>query len=300
MVQELTDATLGDYLHTYTAQALRRQPTPLDVSRPYFMLASNTRPSIFHLMVEPEPGEILEAFVGGSGRPILLLSGFGTTVGQWRRQLVPLARRHQAIALHAPGHGYSVGSRDFSLAGIARSCVKALERLAVDWPVHVVGASWGGMVAQAMARESPECVASLTLAGSMSNALALGTGDLKEMIIADLEQTGSPQDHDVVLNSRFINADLSKYQADAFVTESILPEIMAPTLVLAGERDSIVGTDEARRMSARIPGARYCEIPGAGHVPYVTHAAEFTRLVLAFIDEQEAEIAARGGQREQV
>lgn len=300
MMQEMTDASFGDYLHTYTAQAQRRQPTPLDVSRPYFLLASNTHPSIFHLMVEPEPGEILEAFVGGSGRPILLLSGFGTTVGQWRRQLVPLARRHQVIALHAPGHGYSVGSRDFSLAGIARSCVKALERLAVDWPVHVVGASWGGMVAQAMAREFPERVASLTLAGSMSNALALSTGDLKEMILADLEQTGSPQDQDIVLNSRFINADLGKYQADAFVTESILPEIMAPTLVLAGERDSVVGTDEARRMSARIPNARYCEITGAGHVPYVTHAAEFTRLVLAFIDEQEAKMAARGGQREQI
>jgi class 3 adenylate cyclase len=61
----------------------------------------------------------------------------------------------------------------------------------------------------------------------------------------------------------------------------LLPTVRVPTLVLhrAGDRDS--RPEEGRYIAARIPGARYIELPGADHVPWidadqiVDHIAEF-------------------------
>ena len=46
---------------------------------------------------------------------------------------------------------------------------------------------------------------------------------------------------------------------------ALLKELGVPTLVLAGELDTITPPGPAREMAAAIPGGRYVEIPGAGH-----------------------------------
>src|SRR5258706_4809927 len=61
----------------------------------------------------------------------------------------------------------------------------------------------------------------------------------------------------------------------------VLPTVRVPTLVLhrAGDRDS--RPEEGRYIAARIPGARYIELAGADHAPWidadqiVDHIAEF-------------------------
>ncbi len=49
----------------------------------------------------------------------------------------------------------------------------------------------------------------------------------------------------------------------------VLPSVQCPTLVLhrTGDRDSRV--DEGRYIAGRIPGARFVELPGDDHVPWV-------------------------------
>jgi pimeloyl-ACP methyl ester carboxylesterase len=47
----------------------------------------------------------------------------------------------------------------------------------------------------------------------------------------------------------------------------LLGEVRCPTLVVAGERDWICGPVWNRALAAAIPGARYVEIPGVGHLP---------------------------------
>jgi len=50
---------------------------------------------------------------------------------------------------------------------------------------------------------------------------------------------------------------------------SILPAIRVPTLVLQRAGDLEVKVEEGRYIAARIPGARYVELPGVDHLPWV-------------------------------
>jgi class 3 adenylate cyclase len=50
---------------------------------------------------------------------------------------------------------------------------------------------------------------------------------------------------------------------------SVLPSIRVPTLVLHRRDDTEVLVDEGRWIASRIPGARFVELPGADHLPWV-------------------------------
>ena len=63
----------------------------------------------------------------------------------------------------------------------------------------------------------------------------------------------------------------------------VLPAIRVPTLVLHAVGDQTIDVRYGRYMAARIPGARYVELPGADHLPWLADAdaigAEIERLV---------------------
>ena len=64
-----------------------------------------------------------------------------------------------------------------------------------------------------------------------------------------------------------------------------LPSIGVPTLVIAGELDTI-GGPRARLVAAAIPGARLALVDGAGHTPHDERPEAFRRLVHAFLEEE--------------
>ena len=66
-------------------------------------------------------------------------------------------------------------------------------------------------------------------------------------------------------------ADLTRMNAQIDVRE-LLPQITVPTLVMARERDQVISVDHARYVADRIPGARYLELPGEDHLPFVGDA----------------------------
>jgi DNA-binding SARP family transcriptional activator/pimeloyl-ACP methyl ester carboxylesterase len=65
----------------------------------------------------------------------------------------------------------------------------------------------------------------------------------------------------------------------------VLPAIRVPTLVLHAVGDQTIDVRYGRYMAARIPGARYVELPGADHLPWLADAeaigAEIERFVAA-------------------
>src|SRR3981081_592512 len=64
---------------------------------------------------------------------------------------------------------------------------------------------------------------------------------------------------------------------------SILPAIRVPTLIMhrTGDRDANI--DEGRYIAARIPGAKFLELPGPDHLPWVGDQAEVVDEVEAFL-----------------
>ena len=58
-----------------------------------------------------------------------------------------------------------------------------------------------------------------------------------------------------------------------------------PTLCLVGEFDRNAPPQMMERMAAKIPGAKFVQLPGLGHLPNLENPAAFNRAVLDFLRE---------------
>jgi len=63
-----------------------------------------------------------------------------------------------------------------------------------------------------------------------------------------------------------------------------LTEIDCPTLIVWGERDSLLPVRHAREYARRILTSELDVIPGAGHLPMLERPVPFNRRLLAFLD----------------
>lgn len=63
-----------------------------------------------------------------------------------------------------------------------------------------------------------------------------------------------------------------------------LAEVRAPTLVVHGGRDVVLPLVAARDVAMRIPDARLEVIPGAAHLPYMSHPERFNPIVGPFLE----------------
>ena len=66
-------------------------------------------------------------------------------------------------------------------------------------------------------------------------------------------------------------------------TRAVLPTIRVPTLVLHRTGDLDVNVEEGRYLAARIPGARFVELPGDDHLPWVGDQDAFLDEVQEFL-----------------
>lgn len=102
----------------------------------------------------------------GEGEPVLLLHGIAHSCRAWDRVMVPLAERHDVIALDMPGCGLSdKPDTDYSLGSQAVAVRFVLDELDLDC-VTAVGHSLGGGVAMTLAYHYPERVGRLALVSS--------------------------------------------------------------------------------------------------------------------------------------
>lgn len=62
-----------------------------------------------------------------------------------------------------------------------------------------------------------------------------------------------------------------------------LAAVDQPTLVIHGGRDVCVSTPRAQALAQELPHTRWLEIPGAGHAPHLTHAAEVESAMARFL-----------------
>ncbi len=171
-----------------------------------------------------------------------------------------------------------------------------LADLGLDEPVHVVGASVGGIFAQHFAVAHPARTASLTVVcGSYRYANRKGEINLLSDVVAQ-DMDGLPlapaeqAEHGRrLLDCESMNPRIGLRYLDVFAAEpdlrDRLGEIPAPTLIIQGTRDTVIPRKTAHTLHALIPDARYAEIDGAGHFPCVTHADQVNRLLDEFLAE---------------
>jgi pimeloyl-ACP methyl ester carboxylesterase/NADP-dependent 3-hydroxy acid dehydrogenase YdfG/acyl carrier protein len=273
----------------------------LDAVHEYLRLIRRDAGRIQHLRVTAgAEGKKMEVVTAGNGRPVLLITGFALTAPQWYYQFKEWVAQYQLIVVHVPGSGLSEAVSDLSFTGLGKVIIEVLQELKVEWPIHVVGTSWGGMLAQSLANQYPERLASLTLACSFTRLNFEDSRDssIRERLKRDFEQQpGQEQGYQLLLKSEHINPAVAVKYADftsgGFDTFHLLAGISTPTLVVAGRKDRTIDPEESRILHAHIRNSEYFEIPEAGHAPYITHYREFNQRVSEFIAQQETRRAKK-------
>ncbi len=239
---------------------------------------------------------------------VVLIHAVGQDLTYWDRQIEALRERYNVVAFDLPGHGRSAGNaKEWSFDYAASMVARLIEKVSGTKPVHLVGISFGGMVAQVMTLARPELVRSLTLIGTASRfpeevrqgmrarAETTRTGGMAAVIQSSLERWFTPETRlrrpDIVdrMTKTLLGDDPAAHAAIWEVISYLdvydrLNEIRCPTLVLVGELDPSTPPAVAREVAAAIQGAKVIVIPGASHIVTVEAPVAVNDAVRAFLD----------------
>jgi 3-oxoadipate enol-lactonase len=242
----------------------------------------------------------------GSGEPLLLIQGMAGHHKIWGEPLLTgLAEGFDVVAFDHRGIGEStdVPGR-FSIVDLAEDAVAAMDDL--GWSsAHIMGVSLGGMVAQELGLHHRDRVRRLVLGctyaggpgssadapGPMEMFLAMQTGDIDVAIRAAYQANlSSTFTADETHFEPFKTASLAvrvpvetvMRQAQAAIghnTNSRLPTLDIPTLVLHGTADRMVRYSNGEHIAGLIPGARLHTFEDVGHLFWWERPAETRGLI---------------------
>lgn len=230
----------------------------------------------------------------GEGPTTILLHGFASdSETNWVRTGVVKAlldSHRRVLLLDARGHGHSDKPHDPARYGRDRMVNDAQQILHVlEIPrADVVAYSMGSLVAIGLALKEPR-MGSLVLGGvgkrqvtSTDPEQAAAVADALEApdksVISQARALAFRNFADATGADRFALAASQRAPAEP-VSEDALSRIAAPTLVINGENDTMVGKLDS--LAQAIPGARFEKVPG-DHISAVAKP-EFRRAVVDFL-----------------
>jgi 3-oxoadipate enol-lactonase len=248
----------------------------------------------------------------GTGPGLVLLHGFPFNRSLWRAQVSALSATHRVVTLDLRGFGATPAADEpATMEQMAADVAALLDRLGLE-RVALGGLSMGGYVALAFYRLFPRRVRALVLADTRPQADTEEGGRNREVLaqralaegmqaIADamLPKLFAPATYDaqpeVVARTREMILSMSPEGAAAALRgmavrrdqTDLLPDILAPTLIIAGGEDAIVPRADAERMHREIRGARLELLAGAGHCANLERPAEFNQALTQFLADIE-------------
>jgi pimeloyl-ACP methyl ester carboxylesterase len=243
----------------------------------------------------------------GSGRVVLLLPPFPFDRRVFSATVPALvAAGWRVVSVDYPGFGEAAASSPQTLPSIADLAVAArglLDALGIA-RVVVAGVSMGGYVALALARSDGHRLDGLILSDTKATGDTPEARAAREQALQTIASAGVPAYLDGSLPKLVAPAappathtlvrSLAGDRADALTwalqalrdrpdRSAELAAIRCPTLVVRGADDQITPDAEMRRMAATIPGARFVELAGSGHLPNLETPQAFNTAVVEFL-----------------
>lgn len=243
----------------------------------------------------------------GQGPVVVLSHALGCHLGMWDEITELLQSEFTVVRYDHRGHGLSeVGQLDFNIEDLADDASRFIQDV-VGGPVHFVGLSMGGMVAQALAHRQPDAVKSIVIANSACHysdearhqwqarietvrskgMSAIADGAMQRWFSTKF-RTQSPRGIERVkaMRDELIRNDPQAYAASCAAVAGIdfrktNPGIRCKALIIAGERDEATPMAMSEAIADQIPQSQLVSIDAA-HLSAIEQPEAFVALLKNF------------------
>lgn len=250
----------------------------------------------------------------GSGAPVLLIHGSGPGVSAWAnwRLVIPaLAKGHRVIAPDMVGFGYTdrPAGIQYGMDTWVQQALDLLDALGLE-QVDLVGNSFGGALAMALAIRAPQRVRRLVLMGSVGVPFAITEGlDAVWGYEPSFEAMRGIMDY-FAWSRELVSDELAELRYQASIRpgfqESFAAMFPAPrqrwvdamtsreadiralpheTLIIHGREDKVIPLSNSLTLAEWIQNAQLHVFGHCGHWTQIEHNARFNRLVGDFLAE---------------
>jgi pimeloyl-ACP methyl ester carboxylesterase len=261
--------------------------------------------------------------MAGSGKPlVVLLHGSFLSLRSWRLVLDELAKTTTVVAFDRPAFGYTSRPLPSEATGVSYSpeaqcdlIIALIKKLGFSKAV-LVGNSTGGTLALLCALRYPQHVEGLVLAGAMiysgyatSEVPAFMKPVMKAMtpLFSRLMKFLITRLYDRNIRGFWYNKErlgddiLAAFRSDLMIgdwsrafwelflethhlrLENRLKTMSLPSLVITGEHDLTVKTEESIRLAHELPCAELVVVPDCGHLPHEEQPEAFLAAVRNFL-----------------
>ncbi len=249
----------------------------------------------------------------GSGPPLLLIHGWGMHGGMWGQVAEKLSASFTVHSIDLPGHGYSNLATRFGANKLDEIVLQLSSQFSE--PLTLCGWSLGGQIALRWAQLQPKQIQKLILVATTpcfvqkeNWACAMAAATLQEFASSlqqnhtqtlrrflALQVRGSEQERELLvdLRTQLFNRgepDIAALQGGLEILRDTdlrtsLPQVLPPTLLLAGERDTLTPLAAMQYMKDKMHNSQLVSIKGAAHSPFLSHPQIFTQHILSFLHE---------------
>ncbi|QNP66775.1 alpha/beta fold hydrolase [Streptomyces genisteinicus] len=261
-------------------------------------------------MTAAGPGDRAPAAVhveeaGTAGPLVLCLHGIGSSSAAFAPQLAELSAYARVVAWDAPGYAASPDpAGPLTLDDYADTAAGLIR--ARGGSAHVLGVSWGGVIALRLAVRHPDLVASLVVAdsspgsGTEAGKAAAMRARADELAASGPEafaaargprlvSPGAPEDlvrRVVATMAGSVRLPGYAYAAESMASADLraeLPSVTAPLLVLCGAEDTVTGIEASQEIAGAVHKSAYVIVKDAGHLANQEQPGRFNAWVLAHL-----------------
>lgn len=225
------------------------------------------------------------ATVQGEGPDVVLIHGLLGSTRWWSRTIPALRAHFRVHAVDLEGFGARGRQGAFRIERAVPGLIDWMDRSDLT-SASMVGHSLGGLIAALLAATEPERVDKLVLVDAAM--LSYDPGLVRRVPGLIREVRAMPLDFPPLIAPDMLRAHPLSFVNAVWSLRTLnwswtLARIQAPSLVLWGERDTVVPLSVAQHLAAAIPDARLEIIPNAGHNVMWEAPDAFNRAVIDFL-----------------
>jgi 3-oxoadipate enol-lactonase len=243
---------------------------------------------------------------GPEGAPWIVLSNsLATNLAMWDQQAADLKAQYRVLRYDQRGHGTTdAPAGRYTFEQLIADALALMDGLGIK-KAHFGGLSMGGATALGFAQKHPDRLDRIIVCDTPCQSTPTSAQQWEERIVvaqkqgmeALVEPTVGRWFPPAVIEAKAPHVDKVRHMVrttpvNGFIGcaaalanhdyASAVATVTRPVLFMAGEKDGVTPT-AMRKLSAALPGSRYVELPGAGHISNMDQPVGFTWAIADFL-----------------